>query len=478
MSELKRLHPISAVYHFIKQLKEMIIPILVFVFFSGKGNNGEQISLYISAGSILIILIGGILSWLRFTYRIEEDELRIEHGLFIRKKRYIPFERIQSIDFSEGILHRPLGLVKVTVETAGSGGMGLNEAEAVLTAIAKTEAEAIKEFFTSVKNYKKMENGAETKFEEEIIYKISPPELLLLASTSGGAGVVISAVFAILSQLEEIIPYEKIFSGFEQLIKNGIPFVAIIVFLGFLTAWLIAVIGTMVTYADFTVKIVNDDIIISRGLLEKRQITMSLHRIQAIKISENLIRQPLKYATVIIESAGGSAVNEERASVILLPIIRKERISGILQPFFSDYKPITDFKPAPKRALKRYLIRGWLFIVPCVVLPIIFFLPWGYFSLLLIPVISFWSFLKYKDAGWSIDNQQLTLRYRGISKNTVFMKKNKIQSLTVKESYFQKKKKLATLDAVVKSGAGGSGGTVADLQQEDCYYVYRWYQGK
>ncbi|WP_237712874.1 hypothetical protein [Bacillus methanolicus] len=53
-----------------------------------------------------------------------------------------------------------------------------------------------------------------------------------------------------------------------------------------------------------------------------------------------------------------------------------------------------------------------------------------------------------------------------------------MQSLSVRESYFQRKKQLATLDAVVKSGIGGSGGTVADLQKEDCYFVYRWYQRK
>jgi putative membrane protein len=476
MSEPKRLHPISAVYHFLKQLKEMIIPILVFFFLGGKGSTGELFSLFISIGAVLFMLIGGIISWLRFTYRIEGDELRIEYGIFIRKKRYIPFERIQSIDFSEGILHRPLGLVEVTVETAGSGGMGMNDAEAVLTAITKSEAEAIKEFLTSVRNSEKMESKEE--MDEEMIYQISPKELFLLAATSGGVGVVISAVIAFLSQLEEIIPYEKIFSGFEHLIKNGILYIAILVFLGFLIAWIIAVIGMMIKYADFTVKKVNDEIVISRGLLEKRQITIPLHRIQAIKISENLIRQPLKIATVIIESAGGSSLNEERASVILLPIIKKEKIAGMLQPFFSDYDLLTDFKTAPKRALKRYLMRGWLLTVPFVILPIIFIRPFGYFSLLLIPAVSFWSFLKYKDAGWSVVNNQLSLRYRGISKNTVFMKKNKIQSLSVKESYFQRKKQLTTLDAVVKSGIGGSGGTVADLEQKDCYDVYRWYQGK
>jgi putative membrane protein len=58
----------------------------------------------------------GIFSWLRFSYRVEDGELRIESGVFIRKKRYIPFERIQSLDFSEGIFQQFFGLVKVRVK--------------------------------------------------------------------------------------------------------------------------------------------------------------------------------------------------------------------------------------------------------------------------------------------------------------------------------------------------------------------------
>src|SRR5690606_5411962 len=82
---------------------------------------------------VLFSLIVGIIKWKRFVYWFEDGELRIEYGLFVKKKRYIPFERIQSLNYTEGIFHRPFNLVKVRVETAGSGKAG--EAEAELTAI-------------------------------------------------------------------------------------------------------------------------------------------------------------------------------------------------------------------------------------------------------------------------------------------------------------------------------------------------------
>ena len=141
------LHPISAVINFIKVLKEMIVPIVVVVAVNGFGGGGIEgwtsyIIYIIYAVLLIAMLVSGIINWKRFRYWFEEEELRIEYGLFVKKKRFIPFERIQSLNYTEGIFHRPFGLVKVTVETAGGG--ATKEADAELTAISKAAAEQIK----------------------------------------------------------------------------------------------------------------------------------------------------------------------------------------------------------------------------------------------------------------------------------------------------------------------------------------------
>ena len=63
---------------------------------------------YFRCPSLLLFSSRVIIKWKRFEYWFEDDELRIEYGLFVKKKRYIPFDRIQSLDYTEGILHRPL----------------------------------------------------------------------------------------------------------------------------------------------------------------------------------------------------------------------------------------------------------------------------------------------------------------------------------------------------------------------------------
>lgn len=476
MSEPKRLHPIAAVVNALRQLKELIIPFLVFVVFGSRGTNWDLFYFYGSIGVVVLIFVYGVLAWYRFTYRIEQGELRIEYGLLIRKKRYIPFERIQSLDLSEGILQRLFGLVKVKVETAGSGGMGLQDGEAVLTAITKRDAEEIHNYLVSIKRTGKLElDEQEHDTHDDLLYKISTKELLMLASTSGGVGVVISAVLAFVFQFEEFIPYEQIFDGVEHFVQSGVVFVSIVVFAGFLLAWVIALFGTMLKYANFTVRKVDNDLVITRGLLEKRQFTIPLNRIQAVRVSENLIRQPLGYASAYLESAGGSALDQESSKVIILPIVKKSRIPDLLGPYLSDYHFRTNLTAAPRRAYIRYLLKGWILTLPIIIGSIWFFRPWGYAALVLLVISALWSFLNFKDAGWSIENGMLTLRYRSVVKSTVFMRKNKVQSFCVKESFFQRKKQLATVEAIVKSGHGGTGGKVMDLEKQDADAMYHWY---
>ncbi|MBT2661410.1 PH domain-containing protein [Bacillus sp. ISL-45] len=476
MSDPKRLHPIAAVVNALRQLKEMIIPFLIFVVFGSRGTDWDLFYFFGSIGVVVLVLVYGVLSWYRFTYRIEQGELRIEYGLIVRKKRYIPFDRIQSLDLSEGILQRLFGLVKVKVETAGSGGMGLQDGEAVLTAITKQDAQEIHDYLVSIKKSGKILDGEEEpESSEDLLYKISVSELLMLATTSGGVGVVISAVLAFVFQFEEFIPYEQIFDGVEHFVQNGVVFISVVVFLGFLLAWIIALFGTMLKYANFTVRKVDNDLVITRGLLEKRQFTIPLNRIQAVRISENLVRQPLGYASAFVESAGGSALDQESSKVLILPIVKKRKIPGLLEPHLTEYHFRVNISSAPVRAYSRYLLKGWLFTLPIIIAAILFLRPWGFSSLILLAVSAVWSYLNYKDAGWSLDNGMLTFRYRNIVKNTVYMRKNKVQSFSMKESFFQRKKKLATVEAIVKSGHGGAGGKVIDLERKHVDMMYHWY---
>ncbi|WP_419954717.1 PH domain-containing protein [Neobacillus niacini] len=473
MSEPKRLHPIVIVLTIGKRIKDFIFSFIALFFIWNKGDGGKLLLFGASAIVIIGIILISILSWLRYTYRLEENELRIEYGVFVRKKRYIPLERIQSLDISEGILQRLCGMVKVRIETAG--GSGTDEAEAVLSAISKSEARYIQEYVAVAKNPSVPDIEDVQEPSNHTVFKMTSAQLILLSLTSGGVGVVISAVLAFFSQLDDFIPYEKLFRGVGQLAVSNMIVIAIFVFIGFVAAWIVALFGTMLKYANFQVAKTEHDLVISQGLLEKRQITIPLTRIQAIRINENIVRQWLGYGSVMVESAGGSASNKEGSKVLLLPLVKLQDIEKILGPVLTDYRFASNFTPVPKRAMNRYVFRSWIIIVPLAVASIVFLKGWGLLSLLILALVTFWGVLRYKDAGWRLEEQQLSLRYRSMVRTTVFIKKNKLQVLELKESYFQRRKDLVTLEAFVKVGFGGAGGRVSDMDRNDVKKVYTWF---
>lgn len=466
MFEPKRLHPVAMLVKMVKSIKEIIAALIVLVV-TNFGNFRFLLIVGTAIGAVFIIILS-ILHWLKFTYRLEENEFRVEQGVFLKKKRYVPFERIQSINISAGIIQRLFGVVNLKIETAG----GMGEAEIELSAISKEEADRIQRIIKEQKNQIQEESAVPTDLQEgKLLYKINLKELLITAATSGGLGVALSIV-AFLSQFDEIIPYEKIFEQLEWITHASLTVIVFVCLLGLLLAWVLSFIGVLLKYGDFTIREESGQIIISRGILERKQFTIPIDRIQAIKISENLLRQPLGYAAVHIETAGGG--DEKDIETVLFPLIRKSQLKEKIESIL-DVTIQQQLNPIPKRALYRLWLQDF-FLDLIVIVPLCLFLkPWGYLSLLLIPISFILGYGQYKDSGWLINGNELTLSCRLINKITVVLEKKRIQSLKIKQSYFQRRRKLVSVEANFISGSLGNDVTVDNLDQNDGMKIYHWF---
>ena len=490
--ERYQLHPISAVVNFMKGLKDLIFPfVIIFVAngFQGKSSSDGHWTSYLPyiIGILVLsfILISGIIKWKRFVYWFEDEELRIEYGLFVKKKRYIPFERIQSFNYTESILHRPFKLVKVTVETAGSG--STTEAEAELTAITKEAAKQIEMELAFAKKRKLsktsigVEEATESHLDEEpknesvTIFKMTMKDILILAATSGGIGVVFSGVAVFMTQFSDIIPYDVIYDEVVVFLKFGFFMIAFSVFAFLLFSWIISVILTTLNYYQFTIIQENDQIVLTRGLLEKKKVTIPIGRVQGVRIVENPLRQLFGYCTVIVESAGGS-IDDQDKKIRLFPLVKKSKIKQPLNQLFADF----DFEPvwitSPKRAKPFYYRLDFIWVIPVIVGISYFYYPYGLFSLLLGPIFVLLGLWQHRSAGLSLTRNQLSLRYRSISKYTFFIEKKRMQSLEMRQSPFQKRKALASIETTIKSGMLGASAQVDHLQIEDIEEVMTWYE--
>ncbi|MFT9817009.1 PH domain-containing protein [Lysinibacillus sp. NPDC056185] len=484
--EINRLHPISAVIASAKALKSMIFPLVVIIITNGfhfsfnfhSDNFWRTIFLFgIWGVGALLALVSGIVKWRTFVYWFEDGELRVKYGLFVKKKRYIPFERIQSLNYNEGIFHRLFGLVKVQVETAGSKD---RKPEVELTAIRKAEADVIELEMRRAKNQINEQMNDEQSLIEEVpvptIYHMSIRDLLILAITSGGIGFVLSGVAAFIPQISEIIPYEEIFNELADFAKIGAFLVVLTVIFSLILAWFVSFVITLFNYYQYTVRIEDEKLIITKGLIEKKRITLPLNRIQAIRIVENPVRQLFGFATVVVESAGGNGGEGNDKKITLFPLIQKQDCLGTLEQLFPDINWRPEFIYSPERARPFFYRIDFVWLIPIIGACSYFLYPYGLLSLLLIPLTIVMGVWQHKSAGYMIDGKQLTMQYRVFSRTTFFMEKKRIQSIGTTQTYFQKRKKVMSVKATVMSGMTGMAGNVRNLEQQDAETILSWYE--
>ena len=130
-----------------------IVPVIaVFFSFISGGLSSLAIVLSIFVYLILIVIIGEIyarMAYSRWHYEFTPTNLKLERGIIWKKYSNIPYERVQNVDISRGILARIFGFSTVNIQTAGfhmvSYGRGM-KSEGHIPAVSIDNAEKIREF--------------------------------------------------------------------------------------------------------------------------------------------------------------------------------------------------------------------------------------------------------------------------------------------------------------------------------------------
>ncbi|GAC91462.1 hypothetical protein KN10_1898 [Anoxybacillus flavithermus NBRC 109594] len=339
MHEKKRLHPIAIVIYMVKRLKQgpfLALALLIAI----KEKTGDP---FVDWSPLFLFLLyamlAGYMSWRRFTYRLEENNMHIEQGIFVKKKRYIPFERIQGISQSLGLLQRLVGVVQVHIETAGRQ---IDDPEVVLPAVSMEEADQIER---AIRNQN--EGNMLIKNETDGVFTLRFRDVLFLAVTSGGAFSVIAAIGAFLSDFNDFIPFQRLNIFFRTDDTASTLFFLLIVLT---IAYMLSVIGHLFRYMNFMVVKQNKTITITTGLLQKKSISTSIERVQAIAVKESPIRHLFGYVSVHLIHAGGALDDGKHGSLVLFPLVRKNEVASLVATCFPEYRLHNSFRSLCTRA--------------------------------------------------------------------------------------------------------------------------------
>ncbi len=113
----------------------------------------SSLILIVSTTLILLIILVEVyarLSYRFWSYEFTDSQLRIERGIIWKRYSNIPYERIQNVDITRGIIARICGFSSVNIQTAGFSSPATNHsglmAEGHIPAVPVDEAEKIREF--------------------------------------------------------------------------------------------------------------------------------------------------------------------------------------------------------------------------------------------------------------------------------------------------------------------------------------------
>ncbi|GGU43790.1 hypothetical protein GCM10007979_48750 [Nocardioides albus] len=128
----QRLAGWTAVVSPISTLRQAIVPVVVGAFGAGQAN--PLIGLLVAVGIAMVAAVIGLIPWLTTRYRVTPTHLEVRKGLLNRTTLTARLDRVRSVDLNSTLVHRALGVTKVSV------GTGVDEGQINLDSLTKDAA--------------------------------------------------------------------------------------------------------------------------------------------------------------------------------------------------------------------------------------------------------------------------------------------------------------------------------------------------
>ena len=407
--------------------------------------------------AILVLTLGfSWVRWLRYQWRIEADQLVIEHGLVQRTQRVIPIDRIQAVQTVRKIRHRIFGVVGLRIETVGG-----NETEGQLDALVPAVAAQAQRLLL---RRPLAESSGAPQATGTVLARCTP-RMLLLAGLTGGRIGVAAAALAFASQFGGERVTDAIVSAPQRF---GITVVVIAVAVAAVLAFAGSVAATTIAYWDFTVVRDGRLIRVLRGVLNERRDTVPVTRIQTLVIEENLIRRAIGLASVKMVVAGRAGEDESFGSV-LLPIASRTQAFALAGDVLGlDGLERLSLTPMPMSARTRHLARSMIVVAGATAIMLTLADgAVGFTGLLTAGLAVPWALGTYRALGWRRDEHLVMARAGWFVRRTSITPLLAPQSVRVSSTPVQQRLGLATLRLEIARSRGASDPRLLDLRHGD-----------
>ncbi len=342
-----RLHPLSMLASVPGTLAQLwpalVVPVVLRPSLSGA-----------AFAAVLVAVAGiaaGAVRWWRFRYIVFADRVEVTEGLFVRRDRMVPLERVRGVSIEEPFLHRVVGLVKLRLEVAAAGS---DEAEVSLDGITRARAEEVRRAVMPG-------SRADADAEPPVARMGAAMALLAGATTTRFVAVPAAAIGA-------AVGFANDFAGLRTLwelavragrwLPQSATGVAAGVAMAVVVALALGALASLLIDGAFRVRLNRAHVVTERGLVARRRTTVDRSRVLGVEIIDNLPRRVLGASVVECPVSGMSWAprGDVRGAVRVLPL--GTRAAGVALAEAVVPGPYPPLRPHPIAGLPRRVARA------------------------------------------------------------------------------------------------------------------------
>jgi putative membrane protein len=374
----------------------------------------------IPIGIVTFVVVRAVLNHLFYSYRLHGDFVEVRQGALFRTHLDLAFVRIQNINIEHPWYFRPLGLVTLKIDSAGS-----SRDEVDLAALTIADAEALRAQIVAKKRHLDAdervldETHQEPAVAEQAFFTRSLHDLVIHGLTNGRAWLAIAGIAGVMSQSNVSVGDVAGVVGIdvERLVQtSSLAQLVFLVVLSSVAAGLavagLSVLVSVVVYHGFTVYRSEMDLTITRGLLTKHEIDVRKSRIQTVIIRQDWLDYVVGRRNVILEqilhrTQAGDDWEDVRKK-ILLPSVRVAETASVTEEVMHARR-IDDlaFTPISKRYFRKHVAIRSAVCLPTLAVP--FFVPslialYIPVIVLLLALLVTLAYLRWKRGGLAIDD--------------------------------------------------------------------------
>lgn len=397
--------------------------------------------------------------WSRFSFRVADDQIRIDSGVISRVHRSIPFDRIQDVDISQGPLARLLGVAKLKFETGGGSG---GTEEGVLEAIALERAQELRQLVRARRSGVMPEAKVEQVPETHSPVYAMDLRRLLLAGVFNFSLALFAGLLGASQTMGDVVGFDPFNRRFwTNLLTAGSPIA------DFLLAHRVAAIAGgliilgMVGLAtglvrtvlrDFGFRLDRTEVGLRRrrGLLTRTDVTVPVARVQAAIVATGPLRDRWGWRELTFQNLAGDEGG--KGNHLIAPLATDEELDRIISELgWRELGSVREWRPVSIA----YVWAGMIWLAPLLLAAIFqaLFLPWlglAFTALVLGAMII--RYLAWRNTRYALDGDRLFVRSGWWRRRAIVLPQSKIQSLDVAQDPIARLFGIADLQLGVAGG--------------------------